>query len=167
MICIEFDMNQRLTRRAPASYYQPRSKESKPMNRTRHSRYLAALIALISMLFMQLAMASYACPDLRIAQKQPGASDTSAVMAAHQDMSDCQGADKVTPNLCQAQDQAGSQSLDTPHVPQVPAFTAIGLALPVLFLASAYQPPVVQPDAASLTRSTAPPLSIRNCCFRI
>lgn len=70
-------------------------------------------------------------------------------------------------SLCHAQAQVGKQSLDKPALPDVQPFIAV--ALPLAFDASppAYNLIAALPDPFFLTRITAPPLSIRNCCFRI
>jgi hypothetical protein len=135
------------------------------MYRSRQVRFVAALIALFSMLFMQLAVASYACPGMTM-----GHGDGAIAVAADSagmDMTACQGMDDEQPSLCHAYGQAGNQSLDKPELPQVPAYVAIGLALPLIPIDVTYRPTAFSPEAAQLTRSTAPPLSIRNCCFRI
>lgn len=134
------------------------------MRLTRPSRFVAALIALFSMLFMQLAVASYACPGLKMGQATGAVAMASD--SANQSMADCAGTDVEQPSLCHAHDHAGSQSLDKPDLPQVQPFIAAGLALEVSPLEVFTLPGVTQ-DIAPLTRATAPPLSIRNCCFRI
>lgn len=135
------------------------------MHLSRQSRFVAALIALFSMLFMQLAVASYACPNVRTAH------DTAAVMmspdSSAQTMPGCVGMDLEQPSLCHAQDQVGNQSLDKPNFPQVQPFIAIGLTQALVYIDAAYRPLTAQPRPFVLARVTAPPLSIRNCCFRI
>ncbi len=69
------------------------------MKLRRSHRLVAALIALVSLLFMQLALAVYACPML--AQEAP------APMA----MADRHRMDKQSPSLCAAHAEAGEQSL--------------------------------------------------------
>lgn len=133
------------------------------MKPSRPSRFIAAFIALVSMLFMQFAVASYACPDIETG------GDVLAMSAgiAHPDMPGCAGRDMAQPNLCDAHDKVGSQSLDKPQLPQIQPFIAIGSVLAWSTLDAAYRPATAQPEASLLTRATAPPLSIRNCCFRI
>lgn len=124
------------------------------------SRLFAAMLALVSMLFMQLALAGYTCPDLTSRQGFEA--------AALADMPDCQDMDLVQPNLCQAYGQSGNQSLDKPGLPQVQPFVAAALTL-VLFEVrlAASAAAMLPPDAFLLTRATAPPLAIQNCCLRI
>jgi hypothetical protein len=129
------------------------------MRASRQSRFVAALIVLFSMLFMQLAVASYACPNMRT-----GPADMAS--AAHA-MPGCTGMDMEQPSLCHAQDQVGNQSLDKPNLPQVQPFVAVGLMQALVSIEAAYRPVPAQPRALVLARATAPPLAIRNCCFRI
>jgi hypothetical protein len=128
------------------------------MKLTRPSRFFAALVTLFSLLFAQLAVASYVCPQL------PEVDHASVRM---RDMPGCPGMDSRQPGLCAAHCDAGHQSLDAAAAPQVPPFIAcqLALVLPSLDSTSA----VLAAPAASvpLTRTTAPPLAIRHCCFRI
>jgi hypothetical protein len=132
----------------------------------RSSRLITACIVLVSMLFMQLAVAGYACPNLNIGQ-----ADESVSMSMSMDddmaMSGCAGADKAQPSLCHANDQAGNQSLDKPPMPHVQPFMAAVLTLVFHNIEVIDQSTDAQPNSLLLARATAPPLSIRNCCFRI
>ncbi|WP_211467163.1 hypothetical protein [Collimonas silvisoli] len=134
------------------------------MKLSRPSRLIAALIVLVSMLFMQLAVAGYACPSLNIGQVGESAS---MAMDGEQAMSGCAGADKAQPSLCHANDQAGNQSLDKPPMPHVQPFMAAALTLVFHDIEVVDHSTDAQPNSLLLARSTAPPLSIRNCCFRI
>lgn len=134
------------------------------MNRSPQFRAIAALIALFSMLFMQLAVASYACPNMRAAH--PGAA-VAMSMSSHGMSPDCTGMDMEQPSLCHAHDQVGNQSLDKPQVPLVQPFVPAELVQAVLSFAAAPPPDLSQPRPLYLTRATDPPLSIRHCCFRI
>jgi len=135
------------------------------MKLTRLSRWCAAVIALISLLFMQLAVAAYVCPQLTVGP----ANGQGQVMEMAQDheMSCCEKPDPEQPALCHAHGQVGKQSLDKPEPPPVQPFTAVGFVISLPF------GDMVAPDAgapvyiASLARTTAPPLAIRNCCLRI
>jgi hypothetical protein len=133
---------------------------------SRSSRIVAALIALFSMLFMQLAVASYACPALSAAAERTAMAAVDN--ADDQDMAGCEGRmDASQPGLCHAHSQATKQSLDKAELPHVQPFAAVGPALTLYSIAVADFPATVFPEPGSLTRTTAPPLSIRNCCFRI
>lgn len=123
------------------------------------SRMLTMALALFSMLFMQLALASYVCPVPPIG---------SAPLATLE-MPGCEGMDMQQPALCHAhsQDQAAKQSLDKPDLPQVAAFIASNWvqAINALDFFALNHP-------HSTTRQTqllalAPDIAILHCCFRI
>lgn len=75
--------------------------------------------------------------------------------------------DSEQPNLCDAHDQVGTQSLDKPQLPQVQSFVALGSVLALPPIDTTYRVPGAQSTSFLLTRTTAPPLAISNCCFRI
>ena len=123
---------------------------------------MTVLFALVSLLFMQLAVAAYVCPDsgskvARIAAMS--ASAAPCMESASMDMDDAQ------PNLCHAHCQIGQQSADKyqsvspPAIDTLPANLTLRVALPS-FAQAAFQ-------VSHLQRTTAPPLAIRNCCFRL
>lgn len=128
----------------------------------RRTRLITAVFALISLLFMQLAVASYTCPGTgsKIAEV---AAMAEAGMPCAESMS--VNMDDVQPNLCQAHCQAGQQSADK-H--ELPSLVAIG-ALPADFSLQVAIPVVSEAplQAPHLQRTTAPPVTIRNCCFRL
>jgi hypothetical protein len=134
------------------------------MKLSRPSRFVAALVALFSVLFMQFAVASYACPGLIMGQAEPVAM---ATMAGDQGMEGCVGMDMEQPSLCHAYGQVGDQSLDKPMSPPVAPFAPVILVL-ALVTKEVASLSLTEPTAPLLlTRATAPPISIRNCCFRI
>lgn len=132
-----------------------------------HTR-VAASIALLGVLFTQLALALYVCPSFTDAEQSHQAAPIQMAVDAHSaEMGkDCVEIDKESPNLCLQHAQAGSQSLDrgTAYVP---------LMLVVLYFAFIFIRPIARPVAHTrfipdlLKRDTAPPLSIQHCCFRI
>jgi len=137
------------------------------MRQTRRFRIVTAFVALLSLLFTQLAVAAYACPTLQNAQAQE-----SMMMAMAADdidgMTGCEGmVDTEQPSLCHAHSQLGSQSLDKPTAPDVSPSVAVMLVPAVGDLHIAFRPVSAHADASWMTRGSAPPLSIRNCCFRI
>jgi hypothetical protein len=134
--------------------------DSVTMKLPRISRAIAALIAVFSLLFAQLAVAAYACPQLAMA--------VMSAQAEQGDMPGCTGmADTGQPGLCQAHCASGQQSLDAPVLPPVAPFAATGLVaiLALSETTGAGRPAASQPPL--LARATAPPLAIRHCCFRI
>ena len=131
---------------------------------SRPSRLVAAAITLFSLLFMQLAVAAYACPALGLGHDSEVARISTSVPS---DEMPCHEMDPVQPSLCDAYHQADSQSLDKPTVPPLAPFLAVGFGLPLLPLDVGYRPDARFGDPPYLTRTTAPPLAIRHCCFRI
>lgn len=122
-------------------------------------RLIAVLFALFSMLSMQVAVAGYACP---VENKVPGATAMShAAMPCAGDMSHV---DIQQPSLCQAHCQA-EKSTDKLPSPLLPGAMSIGFSYAV------HQARVVERSrfdpSPSYYRATAPPISVRNCCFRI
>ncbi|HJV85342.1 MAG TPA: hypothetical protein VJ698_07675 [Noviherbaspirillum sp.] len=136
------------------------------MRFTRKSRFFAALVALIGVLFTQLAVAAYVCPAGQISQTLEAVAATHAVHN-HQDMSGCDEGGMGQPGLCKAQTQVGSQSLDKPQLPDVSPFLAVMLVASLFH--EDHDAPYVssQITGSLLSRTTAPPLAIQNCCFRI
>ena len=128
------------------------------MKPPRIQRIFAALITALSLLFTQLAVAAYACPDLVV--------ETMAAKVMRDAMPGCTGMDMAKPGLCQAHCAGGHQSLDAPVTPYIGAFIATGLVavLPIRIVFDSELPARV--SSTHLARSTAPPLAIRHCCFR-
>ena len=137
------------------------------MKLSRSHRMLTTLVALFGMLFMQWAVASYACPGLH-------AEGGDTVQAAPSDMAsmpDCdqqqQQPDTAQPALCHAHCHDGEASLDKAGAPAVsPAAVIVSTFL------VAPGPPVAgslpgTERPSFLHRATAPPISIRHCCLRL
>lgn len=133
------------------------------MTRNRRNRLLTAFFALVSLLFMQLAVAGYVCPggaDSKVAEISAMAE---AGLPCAQSMTPTM--DDVQPNLCQAHCQAGQQTADKYELP-APVAAA---ALPADFTLPAVVPvfsgaPLQTPH---LMRTTAPSVAIQNCCLRL
>jgi hypothetical protein len=128
----------------------------------RRIRLITALFALISLLFMQLALASYACPGVGSKVSDISAM-TEAGMPCEQSMTI--NMDEEQPNLCQAHCQAGQQTADKYEIPAPVAITALppDFTLPVIVPVL----PGAPLQAPHLMRTTAPPVAIRHCCFRL
>ena len=140
------------------------------MKPSRPSRLITAVVVLLSMLFMQLAVAAYACPVLLGTSNQAMPVEAMVMDQSNMDqtaMNGCPGKDIVQPSLCHAHDHSGSQSLDKPVLPDVVPFIPSALVATLIVLDPADRPAYFTPDLTLLMRTTAPPLSIRNCCFRI
>lgn len=131
------------------------------MKSIRSFRVVAACIALFSMLFMQLAVAAYACPGASM-----GGQSVAVPSVA---MAGCEGMDRSQPTLCHvyARGDAAKQSLDKPPAFDVPPFVpmALVMALDLVERSSLLDDAPWMPALRS--RSTAPPIAIRHCCFRI
>lgn len=129
----------------------------------RRPRVIAALIGLISVLFMQLALAGYRCPtDVEAAN--------SVATHAHEraDVKACAaGTDKASV-LCDAHCQPAEQALDKPHSPSISPFVPVSQArIGVVDPASVWlSKPSVHGDPL-LLRGAGPSLAIRHCRFHI
>lgn len=128
------------------------------MKFSRPQRLITALIMLFSLLFAQLAVAAYACPV-----EAPSAQAARSSMA---DMPGCTGMNMSKPALCGAHCDKVHQSADTPGTPAVQAFVPCSLELVLPRMDRAAATPPAATAALPLTRTTAPPLAIRHCCFR-
>jgi len=131
-----------------------------PLNH--HTRLLTAFIALVSLLFMQLAVAAYVCPSTG-----PKAAAVAAMAEAGMPCAESMtlNRDEAQPSLCQAHCQAGHQTADKYELPFP---NAIG-ALPADFTLPVRVPAVsgASLQAPHLVRTTAPPVAIRYCCLRL
>ena len=132
------------------------------MSSRRRNRLLTMLIALVSLLFMQLALASYSCPGAASRVAETG---TRALTGMPCEETTAGAMDQQQPGLCHAHCQAEHQSADKYQV-LAPAMQ--------IELATSLIPPRLIPvplgaplQAPLLTRTTAPPLAVRYCCFRI
>jgi hypothetical protein len=123
-------------------------------------RFVARLL-IASLLFLQLAVAAYACPAVSPASDVA----TSVAMADDMPMDGSALDDPAQPNLCKQHCEQNSQVLDQ----SLP----VALATPILpLLAVVDSEPglrcVVSADSREfLARATAPPAAIRFCVFRI
>jgi hypothetical protein len=130
---------------------------------SRKFRSFAALAVLVSVLFSQGALAWYQCP----ADDAAKFVHSVAELGGARTMAGCDGMDMDQPSLCQAHAQAGNQSLERPHTPEVPLFAMAGFLVPPSMDQFYARPAVVTSDSYLLTRVIAPPIAVRNCCFRI
>ncbi|MDL2354597.1 MAG: hypothetical protein QFF03_05005 [Pseudomonadota bacterium] len=133
------------------------------MKLSRRFRCVAALIALIGVLFTQLVIMAYVCPSMQLSHSLEAVATLDAPTSASH-LPGCYRSDTKPSVPCPT--VASSQSLDKPELPQVAPFLAVTLVAAIAnsdaslrYLAVSI-PPV-------LTRTTAPPLSVQNCCFQI
>lgn len=132
------------------------------MSSLRRHRFLTVLIALCSLLFMQLAVAAYSCPGFGSRVQEISAMAEAGMPCAESMAMDME---EGQPALCHAHCESAQPVGDT-HAVQVPvidvdngAFRAAAIFIALPRGASA--------QSSLLTRATAPPLGIRNCCLRI
>ncbi|MDB5885550.1 MAG: hypothetical protein JWR74_1721 [Polaromonas sp.] len=132
------------------------------MIRNGRTRLSTVLFALASLLFMQLALAGYVCPAT--SQKTSGAAAlANGAMPCAESMSF--SVDEQQPGLCHAHCQAQPSSADKHELSSPMAGDAMpaSFGLPLAetkFSMAPLQPPHWQ-------RTTAPPVAIVNCCFRL
>lgn len=129
------------------------------MRLNRRGRVRLALVSLLSLLFMQLSVAAYACSGLaEMGHGQPAMAENA--------MPDCEGMDEEQLALCHAHchGQSASAHVSVPPPVALPGVDLIGTAV---FVASLR--PVLDSDPSSpevRARLTAPPIPVLNCCFR-
>lgn len=127
------------------------------MKPARGLRALIAWIALVGVLFSQLAVAAYACPGKPVMAQ-------AALAAAMEEMPDCHQApgSAAIDALCQAHCQQGDQSVERvavpPPAPAVPSDFRPARLVPIANLAG---PPSAQ--LSLLERPTEPPAAVRHC----
>ena len=134
------------------------------MKLTRQPRVIAALLALVSMLFMQLVLAGYVCPKASV---DASLSAKVTMSTAVSDMPDCDQMDSGQPNLCHASTYGVHQSLDKHELPSVQPFVPAAIALVLVNIVIPASANPFELDTARLSGAPSPPLAIRNCCFRI
>lgn len=126
--------------------------------RRRH-RLIAMLFALFSLLSMQLAVAGYACPvETKVSQ-------AAAMVAAGMPCAGDTVMDTEQPGLCHAHCQSAQQSVEKVQAPTPMGAVATGSTYTLEPSRPSAPRPLAQPP--SLLRSSAPPITVRNCCFRI
>ena len=123
------------------------------MNRV--TRKLVSLLSIVAVVFAQLAVSAYACPmEFAALDETVGVPETNS-----------SGRDASAPALCQKHCENAQQNVN--DIPQ----PLVGVSLAPAFVVTlaidrATSLPAKAP-ASSLLHATSPPLSIRNCCFRI
>lgn len=131
------------------------------MHSRRRNRLFTVLLVLVSLLFMQFAVASYSCPAISKALEIQAMAQSNIPCAVSMAIT----MDPDQPGLCQAHCQADNQSADTYQMPGLAAQTDLTMGfVPPRVIPVAQGTPL---QAPLLLRATAPPLAVRNCCFRI
>jgi hypothetical protein len=142
------------------------------MIRNRRRRVITALLAVLHLLFMQLAVASYRCPMASGPMGEVGFGASSAALDVSARLSPCtesmpaRAMDPDRPNLCQAHCLADAQTNSNAEL-----VLALGLALPgpppAIFAGAGASTGRAQPPAPRPPSTAAPPLAIQHCCWRI
>lgn len=142
------------------------------MTWNRRNRFTTVLFALVSLLFMQLAMAGYSCSD-STAKRVEAVEAAEVAAIAHSGMPCGESMTLLTmddeqPSLCHAHCKDDPQSADKYQVPGLPALADLATDFPLLrstlFISA---PSGASLQAPLLRRSTAASLAVRHCCFRI
>lgn len=119
-------------------------------------RRCAALAAIGALLFTTLSVAAYACPMAAGAGSAPLTTPAG-----------CSDQDADQPNLCK-EHCAASQQLTAQAVSDLPPLPLVHGLMATLFVAASASPFATHVAASSpLSRTTSPPFTIRNCCFRL
>ena len=135
------------------------------MTWNRPKRLAIVLFALVNLLFMQLSLASYACPVAAsgLEKAQMGNMNASGMPCAE---AMAWADDNVQPNLCAAHCKADPSTSDRPELPAIAALVAPAGDYGMLLRISL--PPGGTPfEAPLLARGTVPSLAVRHCCFRL
>lgn len=129
------------------------------MKQTRRSRLFTAIFALWVLLFAQLALAGYHCVET--------ASAPPPVASAHADMPCAEMMSTVQDGpsgMCHAHCQVSEQRVDSPPPPAPVPLQQIAIGLTV---AAAEPAQHMRPQRRAWRPPSGPPLTVRNCCFRI
>ena len=132
------------------------------MSLRRRHRLFTVLIALVSLLSMQFTLAAYVCPGA-VSKVAVLTQMVQTAMPCEETMA--RAMDGLQAGLCHAHCQAEHQSADKYQVPAVAMPIHTGADFITLRLVPL--PPGVPLQAPLLTRTTAPPVAVRHCCFRI
>ena len=134
------------------------------MKFTRRPRLIGALLALASILFMQIVLAGYVCP--KTAAQMSGAT-RSAITSQSTTMPGCDGMDMAQPALCHASAHAQQLSLDKHDGPSVQPFAPAAMSFVLVHVIQPAPTNPVELDTALLSGGSPPALTIQHCCFRI
>ena len=142
------------------------AKPTKRSTRATRRRYVG-IVMLLMMLWTQLAVASYACPSmLKGAFADSSIADDGAMAGCDDMRAMATVTDPDNPNLCLQHSLQGDQHADTGPWPLLSQLSVAFLVIDnVDRLAQVATQRMV--GARQLTRTTAPPIAIAHCCFRI
>ena len=127
-------------------------------------RRVFACLTLLSLLFTQMALASYVCPA------NPEAMASVSEHAARRiEAMPCHQQDKDQPALCHAHaaDAGDKFALDKPDAPDVPTFLPVRMAQTILALLVPATSDQAWIKARVAFSPNQPPPILLHCCFRI
>lgn len=120
---------------------------------------ITVVLTLFNLFFMQVAVASYACPV------DGKAAEMAAMAEAGMPCAGAMVQDSEQPSLCHAHCQSPEQSVEKVQSP------APGVGVATGFTYTVWPVHLIVPSdprqGLMLERITLPPLQVRNCCFRI
>jgi len=137
------------------------------MTWNRRKRFVTVLFALVNLLFMQLAVAAYACPG----GPSKAGGDQIAAMAQAVGMP-CAGSMAPTmndeqPSLCHAHCKAAQQTADKHQVPGLASLADLASDFPLPRVSVTVTSLGVPLQAPLLARTTVQSVAVRHCCFRL
>lgn len=132
------------------------------MTFARRYHFITVITALFSLLFMQLAVARYVCPSTVTSGARDGMVMANGMPCAE---SMAMAMDEAQPALCHAHCLADQQSFDKYELPTPIAISAMPVNFRLSVVVTEFSGVALQ--APHLMHATAPPVAIRNCCFRI
>ncbi len=127
----------------------------------RFTRKLVSLLAIFAVLTAQLAVSAYACPMQFMGMDEAVVEADALAATANDAVSSVP--DAASPALCQKHCEQGQQNVnDTPQPQAHVSLAAVFIVTPLIDTTTSATAPT-----PFLLHATSPPLSIRNCCFRI
>ena len=134
------------------------------MTWNRRKRFAIVLFALVNLLFMQLALAAYACPAALSAEASAQLADMKASgMPCAESMA--LATDEAQPGLCAAHCKSDQQTSDKHELTVPQALDEPASDYPLLRL---QLPARVPPrEAPLLVLTSEPSVALRHCCFRL
>lgn len=123
-------------------------------------RKIVSFFAIAAVLFTQLAVSAYACPMLLKQFAMP----MQMQMNGDSDQA-CDDMAMNQPALCQHYCEDSQQIVNDAQVDQPSITLASFFVINFTAMISSFEPSLI--IAPSLHHATSPPLTIRNCCFRI
>jgi hypothetical protein len=122
----------------------------------------AVIVAIAAFILAQLMGAVHAC-DMGTAGQAPA---KAAAVVVHDDGDCCDHGQTAPDPSCDNHCQQAFKAPERVQASGVASVVAAGVALPAVRTSRSVPPASVLP-APHLARHTEPPISIRNCCFRI